>query len=123
MQDKIGYLLRRPVGRSPHEIRLYYASFRYQAQRWNKPRHVGGRGIICWYRRAAAHDFERNPGYINLTSQIVNVNSGYTVNDRLHSAVSFNFPGMLGLHELMPENSLLLPNPMQPAKKRRILWL
>ena len=40
LQDKIGYLLKRPVGRPPHEIRRYYASFRYQAQSWSKPRHV-----------------------------------------------------------------------------------
>jgi Transposase DDE domain group 1 len=40
LQDKIGYLLKRPVGRPPHEIRRYYASFRYQAQSWNRPRHV-----------------------------------------------------------------------------------
>src|SRR4051794_15445536 len=40
LQDKIGYLLKRPVGRPPYEIRRYYASFRYQAQSWNKPRHV-----------------------------------------------------------------------------------
>jgi hypothetical protein len=40
LQDKIGYLLKRPVGRPPHEVRRYYASFRYQAQSWNRPRHV-----------------------------------------------------------------------------------
>jgi len=40
LQDKIGYLLKRPVGRPPHEVRRYYASFRYQAQSWRKPRHV-----------------------------------------------------------------------------------
>src|SRR3954470_175677 len=40
LQDKIGHLLKRPVGRPPHEIRRYYASFRYQAQSWNRPRHV-----------------------------------------------------------------------------------
>ena len=33
-------MLRRPVGRPPHEVRRYYANFRYQAQSWNKPRHV-----------------------------------------------------------------------------------
>jgi hypothetical protein len=40
LQDKIGHLLKRPVGRPPLEVRRYYASFRYQAQSWNKPRHV-----------------------------------------------------------------------------------
>ena len=40
LQEKIGHLLKRPVGRPPHEVRRYYASFRYQAQSWNKPRHV-----------------------------------------------------------------------------------
>ena len=40
LQDKIGYLLKRPVGRPPHEIRRYHTSFRYQAQSWNRPRHV-----------------------------------------------------------------------------------
>ena len=40
LQDKIGHLLKRPVGLPPHEVRRYYASFRYQAQSWTKPRHV-----------------------------------------------------------------------------------
>ena len=40
MQDRIGYLLKRPVGRPPHEVRRYYASFSYQAQSWNKSRRV-----------------------------------------------------------------------------------
>ena len=34
LQDKIGYLLKRPVGRPPHEVRRYYASFGYQAPSW-----------------------------------------------------------------------------------------
>ena len=40
LQDKIGYLLKRPVGRSPQEVCRYYASFRYQAGSWTKPRRV-----------------------------------------------------------------------------------
>jgi hypothetical protein len=40
LQDSIGYLLKRPVGRPPQEVRRYYASFGYQAQSWNKSRHV-----------------------------------------------------------------------------------
>src|SRR4029078_9115743 len=44
LQDKIGYLLKRPVGRPPHEVRRYYASFSYQPQSWKKPRHVVAKG-------------------------------------------------------------------------------
>jgi hypothetical protein len=36
--NKIGYLLKRPVGRPPHEVRRYYASVGDKAQSWNKPR-------------------------------------------------------------------------------------
>src|SRR3984893_1995626 len=37
LQEEIGYPLKRPVGRPPHEVRRYYASFSYQAQNWKKP--------------------------------------------------------------------------------------
>ena len=40
LQDRIGYLLKRPVGRPPHEVRRYYARFSYQAQSWRKARRV-----------------------------------------------------------------------------------
>ena len=40
LQNRIGYLLRRPVGRPPHEVRRYSASFSYQAQSWRKSRRV-----------------------------------------------------------------------------------
>jgi len=40
LQNRIGYLLKRPVGRPPHEARRYFASFSYQAQSWVKPRRV-----------------------------------------------------------------------------------
>ena len=40
LQDRIGWLLKRPVGRPPHEVRRYYASFRYQAGSWTEPRRV-----------------------------------------------------------------------------------
>ena len=40
LQERIEYLLKRPVGRPPHEVRRYYASFGYQAQSWNKSRRV-----------------------------------------------------------------------------------
>src|SRR5207245_1302433 len=40
LQDKIGHLLKRPVGRPPQEVRRYYSSFSYQAGSWNKPGRV-----------------------------------------------------------------------------------
>ena len=40
LQERIGWLLKRPVGRPPHQVRRYYASFSYQAASWNKARRV-----------------------------------------------------------------------------------
>ncbi len=40
LQERIGYLLKRPVGRPPNEVRRYYAGFSYQAQSWKTPRQV-----------------------------------------------------------------------------------
>jgi hypothetical protein len=40
LQESIGHLLGRPVGRPPNEVRRYYASFSYQAATWNKLRRV-----------------------------------------------------------------------------------
>jgi hypothetical protein len=40
LQRRIAHLLTRPVGRPPHEVRRFYASFRYQAQSWGHSRRV-----------------------------------------------------------------------------------
>jgi len=40
LQERIAWLLRRPVGRPPNEVRRYYASFSYEAGSWNKARRV-----------------------------------------------------------------------------------
>ena len=40
LQNRIGHLLKRPIGRPSHEVRRFYTSFSYQAQSWNKPRRV-----------------------------------------------------------------------------------
>ena len=40
LQNRIGYLLKRPVGRPPNEVRRYYANFTYQAASWTKSRRV-----------------------------------------------------------------------------------
>jgi hypothetical protein len=47
LQDRIGYLLKRPVGRPPHEVRRCYAGFGYRAQSWKKPRRVIGK--VEWH--------------------------------------------------------------------------
>ena len=38
LQERIGYLLQRPVGRPSNDVRRSYANFTYQAGSWNKPR-------------------------------------------------------------------------------------
>src|SRR3954466_3391592 len=40
LQRRMAHLLKRPVGRPPHEVRRFYASFRYQAQSWSRSRRV-----------------------------------------------------------------------------------
>jgi hypothetical protein len=40
LQNRIAYLLMRPVGRPPKEVRRYYANFTYKAASWTKPRRV-----------------------------------------------------------------------------------
>ena len=40
LQAQIAPLLTRPVGRPPHYVRRFYASFRYQAQSWSRARRV-----------------------------------------------------------------------------------
>src|SRR2546422_620708 len=40
LQAQIAHLLTRPVGRPPHYVRRFYASFRYRAQSWNRSRRV-----------------------------------------------------------------------------------
>lgn len=47
LQDKIGYLLKRPVGRPPDEVRRYYASFNCRAGSWTKPRRRRGQGGVA----------------------------------------------------------------------------
>jgi hypothetical protein len=40
LQERIGHLLTRPVGRPPRKPQAIFASFHYQAQSWAKPRRV-----------------------------------------------------------------------------------
>lgn len=40
LQERIGWLLKRPVGRPPHEVRRFHTDFRYQAGSWSQARRV-----------------------------------------------------------------------------------
>jgi hypothetical protein len=40
LQESIGYLLKRPVGRPPNHVQRFHASFSYQAKSWSKSRRV-----------------------------------------------------------------------------------
>jgi hypothetical protein len=53
LQNRIGHLLKRPIGRPPHEVRRFYTSFSYQAQSWNKPRHVVAK--VEWHPGEHSH--------------------------------------------------------------------
>jgi len=44
---RIAHLLTRPVGRPPHEVRRFYARFRYQAQTWSHSRRVVAK--VAWH--------------------------------------------------------------------------
>jgi len=48
LQEAISHLLTRPVGRPPFKPQVFYASFRYQAGSWAKPRRVVAK--VEWHR-------------------------------------------------------------------------
>src|ERR671914_13466 len=59
LQRRIAHLLKRPVGRPPHQVRRFYASFRYRAASWDRSRRVvafyNGRGTAeQWIREGKA---------------------------------------------------------------------
>ena len=47
LQERIGYLLKRPVGRPPKKPTVSYASFRYQAKGWTKSAPGGVQGRMA----------------------------------------------------------------------------
>ena len=47
LQERIGYLLKRPIGRPSNDVRRSYASFTYQAGSWSRPRRVIGK--VEWH--------------------------------------------------------------------------
>ena len=48
LQERIGHLLTRPVGRPPRKPQVFFASFSYQAQSWTKSRRVVAK--VAWHQ-------------------------------------------------------------------------
>ena len=55
LQERIGHLLTRPIGRPPNEVRRSYANFTYQVVSWTKPRRYWARAKAGPYTVLATH--------------------------------------------------------------------
>ena len=70
LQRCISHLLKRPVGRPPHEVRRYYASFSYRAASWDGPRreHIlcGNQNNTLTMKISHGHGFARVSGIAGL---------------------------------------------------------
>ena len=62
LQQRIGWLLKRPIGRPPNQVRRYYASFSYQAASWNKARRV-----VMFYNHRGTAEQHIKEGKIAIT--------------------------------------------------------
>src|SRR5215470_7103772 len=60
LQDRIGYLLKRPVGRPPNEVRRFHANFSYQAGTWTKPRRRYRQGRVASRRALSPRRLHRD---------------------------------------------------------------
>ena len=69
LQERIGYLLTRPVGRPSIHVRRFHANFAYQAGSWSKPRRVIAK--VEWH----PGDLVPRVGFIvtNMTRRAANV--------------------------------------------------
>ena len=54
LQERIGHLLTRPIGRPPNEVRRSYVNFTYQAGSWTKSRRVVAK--VEWHPRVPVAD-------------------------------------------------------------------
>src|SRR5713101_4673337 len=60
LQDRIGHLLKRPVGRPPITVRRSYANFSYQAASWTMPRRVVPKGRVAPRRALSPRRLHRH---------------------------------------------------------------
>jgi transposase len=61
LQSGIGYLLKVPVGRPPHEVRRHFASFRYQGAELEQAAPRGGQGQMAPWRALPTRRLHRDP--------------------------------------------------------------
>ena len=60
LQERIGHLLTRPVGRPPKKPQVFHASFTYQAQSWTQAAPGGGQGRVAPGRAVPAGRLRRH---------------------------------------------------------------
>ena len=60
LQERIGHLLTRPVGRPPKKPQVFFASFSYQAQSWSQAAPGGGQGRVAPGRAVSAGRLHRH---------------------------------------------------------------
>ena len=60
LQERIGHLLTRPVGRPPKKPQVFFASFSYQAQSWSQAAPGGGQGRVAPGRAVSARRLHRH---------------------------------------------------------------
>ena len=60
LQERIGYLLKRPVGRPPNEVRRFYANFTYQAGSWTQAAPGDRQGRVASGRALSARRLHRH---------------------------------------------------------------
>jgi hypothetical protein len=111
LQDRIGYLLKRPGGQPPHDVRRYYASFSYQAQSGTRRATSWPRssGIPASCTRASAlsspisHALPRASSPSTTSADVRAAHHGRQERDQMDAAVMPDFAGnavRLQLHAL-----------------------
>src|SRR5215470_14166653 len=60
LQGRIGYLLKRPAGRPPNEVRRFHANFSYHAGTWTKPRRRYRQGRVASRRALSPRRLHRD---------------------------------------------------------------
>jgi len=69
LQERIGYLLNRAVGRPSHYVRRSYPNFTYQAGSWTKPRRVISTASEVWVNTRSGKYWKPGSRYYGKTKE------------------------------------------------------